>query len=237
MRRARSPGRPHDQGWELLTAQGRLGELAGALPEMFPDPESVQARGTRALVLLAAGARAEAAEVVAPLLDPGPGEPPDNQSLLAAAYATELVAAFGTGPAAEALYARCCRSPTRRWCPAWPSRSRARSPIISGCSPPRSAGAAAAGHLEQAVAAHERLGAVTWALRSRYELARIQLDEPARRDAALAALADVAREAGRLGMTQLARDAEAAGSPPGRRRPPAGCSPATARCGRSPTAA
>ena len=32
---------------ELLTAQGRLGELAGVLPQMFPDPESVQARGAR----------------------------------------------------------------------------------------------------------------------------------------------------------------------------------------------
>ena len=65
----------YDQGWDLLTAQGRLGELAGTLPEMFPDPESAQARGTRALVLLAAGARDEAAEVVAPLLDRGPGHP------------------------------------------------------------------------------------------------------------------------------------------------------------------
>jgi predicted ATPase len=35
---------------------------------------------------------------------------------------------------------RCCRSPTRRWCPAWPSRSRARSPIISAYWPRRSAG-------------------------------------------------------------------------------------------------
>ena len=28
----------HDQGWELLTAQGRLGELAGALPRCSPIP-------------------------------------------------------------------------------------------------------------------------------------------------------------------------------------------------------
>ena len=62
----------HDQGWELLTAQGRLGELADALPDMFPDPDSLQARGTRAAVLLAAGARAEAAEVIAPITDRDP---------------------------------------------------------------------------------------------------------------------------------------------------------------------
>ncbi len=103
------PGVPdvrYDQGWELLTAEGRLGELAGALPQMFPDPESVQARGALAMVLLASGARAEAAEVAATLAgaDPG-GASPDNQQLLTAAHATELVAAFEVRPAAEKLYA------------------------------------------------------------------------------------------------------------------------------------
>ena len=68
----------------------------------------------------------------------------------------------------------------------------------------------AAGHLKQAIAGHERLGAVTWLLRSRYELAKIQLDDTGQRDAALAALADVASEAHRIGMTQLAWDAEQA---------------------------
>ena len=131
----------YDQGWELLTAQGRLGELAGALPQMFPDTESVQARGAGALVLLASGARAEAADVAAPLFegDPEPA-PRDNQSLLAAAYASELVAAFGVVPAAENCTRRCCRSPARRRCPAWPSRSRAQSRTISACWPRRSAG-------------------------------------------------------------------------------------------------
>ncbi len=95
----------YDQGWDLLTAQGRLGDLAGALPEMFPDPESVQARGSRALVLLASGARAEAAEAVAPLLAGDPGLPPDRQRLLGLAYGAELAAAFGAVPAAEKLYA------------------------------------------------------------------------------------------------------------------------------------
>jgi tetratricopeptide (TPR) repeat protein len=203
----------HDQGWELLTAQGRLGDLAGALPEMFPDPDSVQARGARAAVLLASGARAEAAEVIAPIIgrEPDPG-PPDNQSLLAAMHATELVAAFRARPAAEALYASLL-----------PFADQA---VVSGVAISFKGAVAhhlgvlaatlgrtaeARGHLEQAVATHERLGAVTWGLRSRYELARLQLDDPARRDAALATLADVAGEAGRIGMAGLTRDAEQAG--------------------------
>ena len=38
-----------DQDWDLRAGQGRLGELAGMLPEMIPDPDSAQARGLRAL--------------------------------------------------------------------------------------------------------------------------------------------------------------------------------------------
>jgi hypothetical protein len=56
---------------------------------------------------------------------------------------------------------------------------------------------------------HERLGALPWALRSRYELARLRLAEPGRRDAAAAALAGIGAEAERLGMAGLARDAQA----------------------------
>ena len=67
----------------------------------------------------------------------------------------------------------------------------------------------ATAHLESALAAHERLGALPWALRSRYELARLRLAEPRQRDAAAAALADVGREAQRLGMAGLASDAQA----------------------------
>jgi len=202
----------YDQGWDLLTAQGRLGDLAGALPEMFPDPESVQARGSRALVLLASGARAEAAEAVAPLLAGDPGLPPDRQRLLGLAYGAELAAAFGAVPAAEKLYAALL-----------PSEGEA---VVSGAAITFRGAVAhylgvlaamlgrtaeAAGHLDQAIAAHERLGAVTWSLRSRYELARVWLGEPGRRDAAIAALAGVARAAHELGLTHLARDAEAAG--------------------------
>jgi tetratricopeptide (TPR) repeat protein len=199
----------HDQGWELLTAQGRLGELADALPEMFPDPDSVPARGARAAVLLASGAQAEAARVIAPITDRDPaGEPPDNQTLLGAVYATELVAAFGAVPAAGKLYASLL-----------PFAGQA---VVSGVAISFKGAVAhhlgvlaatlgraadAASHLERAIATHEQLGAVTWALRSRYQLAKLQLDDPDRRAAALATLTDVASEAHRIGMAQLARDA------------------------------
>jgi tetratricopeptide (TPR) repeat protein len=203
----------YDQGWDLLTAQGRLGELAGTLPEMFPDPESAQARGARAQVLIAAGARDEAAEVVAPLLDRGPEVMPANhQRLISLAYAAEVTAALGIVPAAERVYLAL-----------EPFADRA---VVSGVAVTFKGAvahhlgvlaaalgrtAAAASHLEQAVAAHDRLGAVTWSLRSQYELARLRLDQPGRREAAVSALAEVARKARTLGLAQLARDAEAAG--------------------------
>jgi len=202
-----------DQGWDLLTAQGRLGELAGTLPEMFPDPESAQARGARAQVLIAAGARDEAAEVVAPLLDRGPEVIPANhQRLTGLAYAAEVTAALGIVPAAERIYFAL-----------EPFADRA---VVSGVTVTFKGAvahhlgvlaavlgrtAAAASHLEQAVATHDRLGAVTWSLRSQYELARVRLDQPGRREGAVSALAEVARKARTLGLAQLARDAEAAG--------------------------
>ena len=203
----------YDQGWDLLTAQGRLGELAGTLPEMFPDPESVQARGSRAQVLIAAGARDEAAEVVAPLLDRGPEVMPANhQRLIGLAYAAEVTAALGIVPAAERIYLAL--------------EPFADQAVVSGVTVTFKGAvahhlgvlaaalgrtAAAASHLEQAVATHDRLGAVTWSLRSQYELARVRLDQPGRREAAVSALAEVARKARALGLAQLARDAEAAG--------------------------
>jgi hypothetical protein len=205
----------YDQGWDLLAARGRLGELGGTLPEMFPDPESAQARGSRALILLASGARSEAAEVVAPLLDAraGPGTPPpDRQRLIGLTYAAELSVAFGAVPVAEQLYAALL-----------PFEDEA---VVSGAAitfkgavahylgmlaAVLGRAGAAAGHLERAVAVHDRLGAVVWSLRSKYQLAAVRLGEPERHGAAVAAMAEVAGAARKLGLAQLARDAEAAG--------------------------
>jgi hypothetical protein len=180
---------------------------------MFPDPESVQARGSRAQVLIAAGARDEAAEVVAPLLDRGPEVMPANhQRLIGLAYAAETIAALDVVPAAEQIYLAL--------------EPFAGQAVVSGVAVTFKGAvahhlgvlaavtgrtAAAASHLERAVATHDRLGAVTWSLRSRYELARVRLGQPGRREAAVAALAEVARQARALGLAQLARDAEAAG--------------------------
>ena len=208
----------YDQGWDLLTAQGRLGELGGTLPQMFPDPDSAQARGSRALVMLASGARAEAASAVAPLLKAGPETIPSNhQRLPSLAYAAELAVAFGAVPMAERLYAALL-----------PFQDEA---VVSGAAitfkgavahylgllaAVLGQAATAASHLERAVATHDRLDALAWSLRSRYWLARVWLEEPARHGAAVSALAEVAGTARQLGLAQLARDAEAAGFAAGR---------------------
>src|SRR5262249_46395638 len=174
-------------------------------------PDSPQARGLRALALLAAGDRAGAAQVAGPMFEDGPGRIPRNhQFLLGAAFATELAAGLGIRPAARQPY----HGPPPLARPAGVSRAGfgfgggvAHHRGVRGAALGRPGEAAA--HLERAVAGHERLGARPWALRSRYELARLRLAEPGQRDAAAAALAGIGAEAERLGMAGLARDAQA----------------------------
>ncbi len=208
----------HDQDWDLRDGQGRLGELADVPLDMFPDPDSPQARGLRALALLAAGDRAQAAQVAAPMFMGGPDRIPRNhQFLLGAAFVTELMAGLGGIPAAGQLYQALL-----------PFAGQA---VVSGAAISFRGSVAhhlgvlaavldqpgeAAAHLEHAVAVHERLGALPWALRSRYELARLRLAEPGQRDAAAAALAGIGAEAERLGMAGLARDARAHAAAAGR---------------------
>ncbi|HEY7361837.1 MAG TPA: hypothetical protein VH642_13555, partial [Streptosporangiaceae bacterium] len=214
----------HDQDWDLRDGQGRLGELAGVLPEMFPDPDSPPARGLRALALLAAGDRAQAAQVAGPMLGLSPDLIPRNhQFLLGTAFATELVAGLGAGPAAGQLYQALL-----------PFAGQA---AVSGAAISFRGSVAhhlgvlaaalgrpgeAAAHLERAAAVHERLGARPWALRSRYELARLRLAEAGQRDAAAAELAGIGAEAERLGMAGLARDARAQAAGAGRAPLPTG---------------
>jgi hypothetical protein len=181
-----------DQGWELLSAQGRLDELAGVAAGMFPDPDSTQARGLRAWVLLARGDPARAAELIAPeLAIGGPGRPPPppagRQWLFQAASGAELIAELGDQPgvpaAAAALYHGLA-----------PFTDLA---VVSGAAISfrgavahhRGALALAAGRpaeaaalLAQAADTHDRLGAEVWRLRSHYHLARAWLalsDDPA----------------------------------------------------------
>jgi hypothetical protein len=178
---------------------------------MFPDPDSAQARGLRAAALLAAGDRAEAAQVAAPMYEGSLDSLPRNhQFLLGATFAAELAAGLGLGSVAGHLYQALL-----------PFADQA---VVSGAAisfrgsvahhlgvlaAAQGRSGEAAAHLERAAAAHERLGARPWALRSRYELARLLLAEPRQRDAAAAELAEVGREAARLGMAGLARDAQA----------------------------
>jgi len=170
----------YDQGWDLLTAQGRLGELGGALPQMFPDPQSPQARGSRALVLLAAGARSEAAEAVAPLLNAGSETiPPGRLRLVSLTYAAELMAAFGVGPAAEQLYAALLPFEDETVVSGAAVTFKGAVAYYLGLlAAVLGRSAAAASHLERSVAIHDRLGAAAWSLRSKYQLARVLLGEP-----------------------------------------------------------
>jgi len=201
-----------DQVFDLMAAQGRLGELVGVALEMFPDPDSRQARGVQAMALLAAGSRSQAAEVIAPALEDLTAPPANQQLLGEAAFAAQMAAEFGARPLAELLHAALM-----------PYAGQA---VVSGVvvtfrgavahhlgmlAAVLGRPAEAAGHLEHAIAVHERLGALPWTLRSRYELAGIWMQDPARRDAAVTTLAEVAAEAHRIGMLQLARDAEARG--------------------------
>ena len=107
-----------DQSWDLLSGLGRRAELADYADAMFPDPDSKQARGVRALVLLAAGDPDGAVEAVAPLttedaaamLRPGlrsqTGNGPVDEAgdipltrpagrLLEAAFVVELITSLG----------------------------------------------------------------------------------------------------------------------------------------------
>src|SRR4029077_9000572 len=170
----------HDQDWDLRDGQGRLGELAGAPLGMLPDPAAPQARGLRALALLAAGDPAQAAQVAGPMFEGGPDRIPRNhQFLLGAAFATELVAGLGTAPAAGQLYQALLPF--------------AGQTVVSGAAISFRGAVAhhlgvlaaalglpgqAAAPLERAFVAHERLGACPLPLRRRCELARLRLAEP-----------------------------------------------------------
>jgi hypothetical protein len=156
------------------------------------------------MILLERGDRAAAEATAAPLLDGMTPEafPADRSWTPAAAFVSELAAALGARPACQLLYdalaqladgavvigaAIAFRGAVAHYLGllaaalGWPETAR--------------------GHFEQAVAVHERLGARTWALRSRYQLALVA-PEPA---GAAVILTEVASEAGRLGMTELAR--------------------------------
>jgi hypothetical protein len=199
------------QLWELRSAQGRRAELvAEMLPrvrERDPQPETLW---RQAVALLEQGDRAGALAVVGPLLE---GElasiPRDRGWLPAVALGGELAAALGARPdQLEAHY--------RLLAPHAGGALTIGVAIAFAGAIDHYLGMLAAalgrpvearGHLEQALATHQRLGATPWALRSRHRLAGVLLDLDGPPERATAMLAEVAEAATRLGMPELARQA------------------------------
>jgi len=200
------------QLWELRGLQGRRAELLDAVRAVFGD-DSPQGICLQALVRLDRADRAGAEAAAGPLLDGTvpPAIPADRNWTPAVSYASELVAALGVENACRWLY-------------------EALAPLAGGTVIVGAAIAfrgavdhylgllaaaldrpvAARDHFAAAVAVHDRLGARTWALVSRHRLAR---SLPAGEEAPI--LAEVAEEAGRLGMTELAGLAAAVRPPEG----------------------
>ena len=190
---------------------------------MFPDPDSAQARGSRALGharLRAPGPRRPRRS--RPCLKAGPETIPSNhQRLPSLAYAAELTVAFGAVPDGGAAVRRpAAVRRTRRSSPARRSRSRARSRThlgllaavlgraADGGAPPGTGGRDA----------RPARRACLVAAQPGTELARVWLEEPARHGARPRCPRWPRWQARRaqLGLAQLARDAEAAGFAAGR---------------------
>jgi tetratricopeptide (TPR) repeat protein len=199
------------QLWELRSAQGQRSELvAEMLPrvrERDPQPENLW---RQAVALLEQGDRAGALAVVGPLLEGDLAAiPRDRGWLPAVALGGELAAALGARPdQLEEHY--------RLLAPHAGGTLTIGVAIVCAGAIDHYLGVLAAalgrpaearGHLQRALATHERLGATPWALRSRHRLAGVllDLDEPPGR--ATAMLAEVAEAATRLGMPELARQA------------------------------
>jgi hypothetical protein len=210
-----------DQSWDLLTGLGQRADLMEAPAGIFPDPDGRQARGFHALVLLAAGDRTLAAEVAAPLLAehgglraPGAsdsGDVPPSGWLLDAAYGAELTTGLGALPQAQQLYEQLAPfaglTVSSGAVISFRGAVDHHLGVLAACL---GRTGQAAGHLTNAIEAHDRLGALPWGLRSRYELAKVQLAERGQRETSLAELDRVGQEAERLGMAQLAREAAGA---------------------------
>jgi hypothetical protein len=191
-----------EHSWDLAVAQGRLGSAMGLVQQAFPDAESVVARGLRTLVLLAAGDRAGAEELAAPMLESPPATTvPSGQWLLDLAYAVDLVAGLEARLPAQWLYDTLL--------------PYADLVVVSGVAVAMRGAVAhllgrlavvldrpdqARAHHEAALRIHDDLGAVAWSLRSRFELARLAAPAPSK-------MTEFAVEAGRLGLAGLAAEA------------------------------
>ena len=160
------------QLWDLRGLQGRRSELLPQARALFGE-DSPPGRYFLATALLEAGDRAGAEAAAAPLFDlPAPPVLPDNRLWAqSAAFASELAAALGAREACRWLYdallphaggavvvgvAIAFRGAVAHYL----------GLLAAALDRPEEARA----HLEHALATHERLGATTWAARTRREL-------------------------------------------------------------------
>jgi tetratricopeptide (TPR) repeat protein len=161
------------QLWDLRGLQGRRGELLPLVRALFPE-DSPPGRYFLATILLEDGDRAGAEAVAAPMFDlTAPSAlPADRIWLTSVAFASELAAALGTPAACRWLYdallphadgtvvvgvAIAFRGAVAHYL----------GLLAAALDRPEEARA----HFERALAVHERLGARTWAARSRQALA------------------------------------------------------------------
>ena len=229
----------YDQGWDLLTAQGRLGELGDALPEMFPDPESPQARGRGRSSCSPRGPGPRRPRRSRPCSRPTPGRSRRTASACSA-WPTRPSSRSRSAPSRwrSSSTPPCCRSRTRRWSPARRSRSRARWHTTSACSRRCSAG--------------PRRQRATWSGPWRYTTGSTPRPGRCAAGTSWPRCGSVSPGAGPRRCPRWprwpSRRARSAWpswpgrprrprSPPGRSRSPRGCSPVRARCGPCPTAA
>jgi tetratricopeptide (TPR) repeat protein len=203
------------QLWPVRWDQGRMGELVQEMEPWFAQSNLRPAEAwMRAETRLLAGDRDGAVAAAAPLIETDlDAIPRDRQWLMAMSMAAAMIAALDGGPQAERTMAMLA--------PFAGSMATTGAGVSSQPSVDHSLGllAAALGrtgearaHFGRAVAIHQRLGAEPWVLKSRFELARLEMaveGDSSAAAAAVEAIIELAQEADRLGMTVLAGEARA----------------------------
>lgn len=200
------------QMWDLRGAQDRQGEMADVVAESFPDPDSRPARGFQILDRAAAGLRDVTSGQLARMLDDDDhGPAPDSRRfVIDLVFAAEAATALDNQPFAERVYDALL--PYADFMVVTGAAVGFRGAVahhLGSLAAALGRNDRAETHLSAAVELHTRLGAAAWALRSRYELARLRL-RSAPREVDETAMAEVAVEARGLGLVGLAQAADAA---------------------------
>jgi hypothetical protein len=165
----------HAQLWELRGLQGRRDEVLGLTRALFPD-DSPEGRYFLAMALLEQDDRAGAEAAAGPLLDAtvAPELPAGRTWVASMAFASELAATLEARAACRWLYDTL--APHAGQAAVIGAGIVFRGAVdhhLGVLAAALGEPAAARAHLEQALAAHQRLGARAWADRSRRELERL----------------------------------------------------------------